>query len=101
MPANTDLFSGFEPAYELSERSMMREVIAQRLWQSKNEMPHFYVSLDVDMTAVNALRTTFKVQDLKISVNDFVLKATATGSAYGEGSEQCMGRDRYSPLRKR
>lgn len=77
-PAPVDeAFSGFEPEFALKPRSGMREVIAQRLWQSKNEMPHFYLSVDVVMEEIANLRQKLKAKDIKLSVNDFVLKATA------------------------
>ncbi len=77
-PASSEgLFSGYEPAFEAMPVSGMREVIAQRLWQSKYEIPHFYVTREVDMGGVTALRQKLKARDIKLSVNDFVLKATA------------------------
>ena len=76
MPANTDLFSGFEPAYELSERSMMKRLSPSVFGNLKTKCCIFMFAR---CGRLNALRTTFKVQDLKISVNDFVeRKATAT-----------------------
>ncbi|KAG8802568.1 pyruvate dehydrogenase complex dihydrolipoamide acetyltransferase component (E2) [Serendipita sp. 398] len=63
--------------------SSMRRVIGQRLTQSKQELPHFYVTVDIDMTRVSKLREVFnaslagKEGGVKISVNDFVMKATS------------------------
>ena len=72
------LFSGYEPDFDVQPVSGMREVIAQRLWESKHQMPHFYLSLDVDMSSVMSLRKRFiDGQDVKLSLNDFVLKAVA------------------------
>lgn len=58
--------------------SPMRRVIAKRLSQSKQTIPHFYLTIDVDMRAAVKLRTEFNVgveEAEKISFNDLVLRA--------------------------
>jgi pyruvate dehydrogenase E2 component (dihydrolipoamide acetyltransferase) len=64
----------------------MRRTIAARLVQSKQTIPHFYLSMDVDLGALLAAREEInaaapKDKDrnpaFKISVNDFVIKALA------------------------
>ncbi len=55
----------------------MRQIIAQRLQQSKQSIPHFYVTVKVDITELSAFRRRLKEQGLKLSVNDFILKASA------------------------
>ncbi|KAL6783610.1 DLA3 [Auxenochlorella protothecoides x Auxenochlorella symbiontica] len=57
--------------------SQIRRIIAARLSESKSTIPHLYLSADVDMDAVAALRAGLKTQGLKLSVNDFVVKAAA------------------------
>jgi pyruvate dehydrogenase E2 component (dihydrolipoamide acetyltransferase) len=60
--------------------SRMRKVIARRLQQSKQTIPHFYVSLAVDMTAAIKLREELNLKadgDGKISMNDMVVKAAS------------------------
>lgn len=61
--------------------SNIRKVIAKRLLQSKQTIPHYYLSMDVRMDGVMALRKKFneklKKQEKRISVNDFVIKAAA------------------------
>jgi pyruvate dehydrogenase E2 component (dihydrolipoamide acetyltransferase) len=57
--------------------SSMRKVIAQRMAEVKPGVPHFYLSIDVDMEAVLAVREEAKVAELKVSVNDFIVKAAA------------------------
>jgi pyruvate dehydrogenase E2 component (dihydrolipoamide acetyltransferase) len=59
------------------ELSTMRKVIAQRLTQSKQQIPHFYVAAAVDLTGLLALRKELKEQGIEISVNTFILKAVA------------------------
>ncbi|MCG9894880.1 MAG: 2-oxo acid dehydrogenase subunit E2, partial [Fimbriimonadaceae bacterium] len=56
----------------------LRTVIAQRTQQSKQEVPHFYVTLEVDLEGITALRGMFKKESSgNVSVNDFVVKAVA------------------------
>ncbi len=57
--------------------STMRKVIARRLTESKHVMPHFYVTVSIDMSAVKAKRAALKKQNISISVNVFVAKAVA------------------------
>lgn len=58
--------------------SSMRKVIAQRLTEVKPGVPHFYLTIEVEMDQALALREEAKAQDFKVSVNDIVVKATAT-----------------------
>jgi pyruvate dehydrogenase E2 component (dihydrolipoamide acetyltransferase) len=66
---------------EVIPLTKMRQVIAQRLQLSKQTVPHFYTTIDVDMEAAMALRERVNQQlekeKLKISVNDLVMKAVA------------------------
>uniref|UniRef100_A0A8C6PAH8 Dihydrolipoamide acetyltransferase component of pyruvate dehydrogenase complex n=1 Tax=Nothobranchius furzeri TaxID=105023 RepID=A0A8C6PAH8_NOTFU len=61
--------------------SNIRRVIAQRLMQSKQTIPHYYLSVDVNMDLVLQLRKELneevKAQNIKLSVNDFIIKASA------------------------
>lgn len=59
--------------------SPMRRIVGQRMTQSKQSAPHFYISVEVDMTAVNKLRNGWKERgDEPIpSINDFILQASA------------------------
>uniref|UniRef100_A0A3Q1C426 Acetyltransferase component of pyruvate dehydrogenase complex n=1 Tax=Amphiprion ocellaris TaxID=80972 RepID=A0A3Q1C426_AMPOC len=52
------------------------QVIAQRLMQSKQTIPHYYLSLDVNMDQVLELRKELN-ENIKLSVNDFIIKASA------------------------
>jgi pyruvate dehydrogenase E2 component (dihydrolipoamide acetyltransferase) len=63
----------------------MRKVIARRLQQSKQTIPHFYVTVTVDMTDAIHRRRELNAKvdkDSKISMNDMVVKAAAV--ALGE-----------------
>jgi pyruvate dehydrogenase E2 component (dihydrolipoamide acetyltransferase) len=61
--------------------SRMRQTIARRLLESKQQIPHFYVSTDVDMTEALKLRgqinKSLEGEGVKITVNDIVMVATA------------------------
>jgi pyruvate dehydrogenase E2 component (dihydrolipoamide acetyltransferase) len=58
--------------------SRMRQTIARRLTQSKAPVPHFYVTSAIDMAAALDLRKQFNAGgDVKITVNDMIVKAVA------------------------
>lgn len=83
---NPDLTALFGPkrvphtlpgSYHEEPMSSMRKVIGKRLQESKTFIPHFYVAQEVDMGPVSALREQLAAHGLKISFNDFVVKAVA------------------------
>ena len=55
--------------------SKMRQIIAQRLQQSVVTAPHFYVTVEVDMTDLVALRARLKEQGVPFTVTDFITQA--------------------------
>lgn len=56
----------------------LRQITAQRTAQSKQRAPHFYVTVAVDVDAIQALRRQFEAEGSgKASVNDFVIRACA------------------------
>src|SRR5215472_17563998 len=57
--------------------SSIRRVIAQRLSEVKPGVPHFYLTVDIEMDAAMQIREEAKALDAKISVNDIVVKAAA------------------------
>jgi pyruvate dehydrogenase E2 component (dihydrolipoamide acetyltransferase) len=57
--------------------SRMRQVIAERLTQSFASAPHFFVTVSVDMTDLEAFRSELKAQGTAYSITDFILKAVA------------------------
>jgi pyruvate dehydrogenase E2 component (dihydrolipoamide acetyltransferase) len=59
------------------EMSTMRKVIAQRLTESKQTIPHFYVTTSIDMTALAEKRAQLKAMGINLSVNVFIVKAVA------------------------
>jgi pyruvate dehydrogenase E2 component (dihydrolipoamide acetyltransferase) len=75
------------PDYYDTPVSNMRRTIASRLTQSKLDVPHYYLTVDVNMDKVLKLREVFnktlgeKDKTAKLSVNDFVVKAVACALA--------------------
>jgi len=61
--------------------SNVRGIIAKRLVESKSQIPHFYLEIEVDAEPLLELRTQLNAalerEGVKLSVNDFVLKASA------------------------
>ncbi len=58
--------------------SLMRKTIARRLVESKTQIPHYYLTAEVDADAAMAFREQVaEVHGAKLSVNDLVLKAVA------------------------
>lgn len=75
-----------EGSYELVPNDGMRKVVAARLTESKQTVPHFYLTLDCKIDALMAAREQINASapkgkdgkpGYKLSVNDFVMKAWA------------------------
>lgn len=67
-------------ASSLEPNSQMRKIIAQRLQESKANAPHFYLTVDCEIDTLLAARKVMNEQspdDVKISVNDLVIRAAA------------------------
>jgi len=76
------VIDGTDELYESENISQMRKTISRRLAQSKYTAPHFYLTVDVDMS--NAIDARKKLNELtdaqdrpKISFNDFITKSCA------------------------
>jgi pyruvate dehydrogenase E2 component (dihydrolipoamide acetyltransferase) len=86
-PASDDaVLKLFDPSsYELVPHDGMRKTIAKRLVESKQTIPHFYVTVDCELDALLALRAQLNdaaprkdgAPSYKLSVNDMVIKALA------------------------
>ena len=66
--------------FKIVKNSAMRKTIADRLVKSKNEAPHFYLSLDCNIDELLKIRSglNLKAKDqYKISVNDMIIKASS------------------------
>ncbi|MBB6050881.1 dihydrolipoamide acetyltransferase family protein [Armatimonas rosea] len=64
---------------EVQSYNGMRKTIARRLTESKQQIPHFYVTVEVDMEALLSLREQVNAAGgaVKVSVNDCLLKAVS------------------------
>ncbi len=73
----------YEPTgaeYTVEPFTGIRQTIGKRMTESKQTVPHFYVTMDIDMGAAMALRTQLNgllPETDKISVNDLIQKACA------------------------
>ncbi|HEX6031846.1 MAG TPA: dihydrolipoamide acetyltransferase family protein [Tepidiformaceae bacterium] len=68
------------PASGVQPLSRMRQAIARRMAQSKQTHPHYYLTLDIDMTDAMAFRKQINdaaSEEQRVSVNDLVVKACA------------------------
>jgi pyruvate dehydrogenase E2 component (dihydrolipoamide acetyltransferase) len=69
-----------EKPEQLVQPSRMRRTIARRMVQSKQTVPHFYVTVEVDMKAAGELRTSLNALEgerPKITFTDMIVKAAA------------------------
>ena len=67
--------------HEVEKLSSMRKTIARRLTESKQQVPHIYLTVDIRLDALLKLRGELNAalasQDIKLSVNDMLIKALA------------------------
>ncbi|WP_375285956.1 pyruvate dehydrogenase complex dihydrolipoamide acetyltransferase [Sphingomonas sp.] len=67
--------------HEATKLSSMRRTIARRLTESKQQVPHIYLTVDVQLDKLLALRTDLnaglEARSVKLSVNDLLIKALA------------------------
>lgn len=72
---------GPEPPFERVELSQMRKAIARRLVESLGPIPHFYLTIEVDMERAALLREELNEREaesgVKIGINDLLVKAAA------------------------
>ena len=66
-------------AYDEIPHSNIRKIIARRLTEAKQTIPHFYLTIDCEIDTLLALRKDLngRSDDYKLSVNDFVVRAAA------------------------
>ncbi|KAL9114509.1 MAG: hypothetical protein Q9227_001590 [Pyrenula ochraceoflavens] len=79
-PAASPSAAAAGPSYEDIPASSMRKTIANRLSQSMNQSPHYYVSATLSVSKLLKLRQALNSSadgKYKLSVNDFLVKASA------------------------
>ena len=79
-PASAGRIAGATP--KLQDKSIphsaMRRTIAKRLAESTGPIPHFYLTVDYDVTQLVAMRQQLAdIEGSKISLNDFIIRAVA------------------------
>lgn len=65
---------------EVASPSRMQATIIRRMLESKTTVPHFYLTMEVDMSAAKAMRAEVNAawsEEERISYNDIVIRATA------------------------
>jgi pyruvate dehydrogenase E2 component (dihydrolipoamide acetyltransferase) len=83
-PAPAPRAAAITAPHQLMPISNMRKVIARRLTEAKQQIPHFYLSIDVEIDALRKLRADLNAKSakegpgaFKLSVNDLIIKAAA------------------------
>jgi len=74
----------FKLPYEVVPHSMMRKTIANRLLESKQNVPHYYLTIECNLDKIMRLREEINTAaggEFKISVNDFIIKAAGMAQA--------------------
>ncbi|RPH70782.1 MAG: pyruvate dehydrogenase complex dihydrolipoamide acetyltransferase [Myxococcaceae bacterium] len=74
-PVAVPTFGRREP--EVLPISGMRKIISQRMAEVKPGVPHFYVTVDIDMEEAVKIREQAKAAEVKVSINDLIVKAAA------------------------
>jgi pyruvate dehydrogenase E2 component (dihydrolipoamide acetyltransferase) len=79
LPAQTPASEGPPKVKETVQLTPMRRIVGERMAQSKQNAPHFYLSMDVDMTEISRKRSALKTAgDAAVpSINDYILAAAA------------------------
>ncbi len=74
---------GPEPEYNLGDKvpvTRLQRIVAERMLKSKQEIPCFYLNIVADVTDIVKLRTRLnRAGEVKISFNDFIIRAIALG----------------------
>jgi pyruvate dehydrogenase E2 component (dihydrolipoamide acetyltransferase) len=67
-----------DPPFTQKPHSQMRRIIARRLTESKQNVPHFYETIDCEIDELLRIRKVLNdgTEGLNLSVNDFVIRAT-------------------------
>ena len=80
-PAKTPAESEFGAPFEAQKLNNVRKVIARRLTEAKQTIPHIYLTVDVRLDALLKLRgelnKSLEADGVKLSVNDLLIKAIA------------------------
>lgn len=80
--SDKEIFATYEEgSYDIIPHDNMRRIIADRLTLAKSTIPHFYLSIDCQLdellTARSRMNEAIAVEGVRLSVNDFIIKALA------------------------
>ncbi len=77
--------------------SQMRKTIAKRMGQANREIPHYYLTVDVDMDRAASFRAEYNaaIEPRKISFNDLIVKAVARALREFPAVNQAFAEDEY------
>ena len=82
----------------------MRKIIAARLTEAKQTVPHFYLRRDIELDALMAFRgqlnAKLEARGVKLSVNDFIIKACALALQQVPGANAVWAGDRVLQFKK-
>jgi pyruvate dehydrogenase E2 component (dihydrolipoamide acetyltransferase) len=82
----------------------IRKVIARRMLESKQTVPHFYLTVDFEidalLTARTAINAVVEKKGTKVSVNDMVIKACAKALRDHPECQRLVDRGRDDPVRR-
>jgi pyruvate dehydrogenase E2 component (dihydrolipoamide acetyltransferase) len=84
-PAGKTTAPAITAPHKVVPHTSMRKIIARRLTEAKSTIPHFYVSMDIEIDAMNALLSQLNAKSppkdapgaYLITINDMVIKAAA------------------------
>ena len=81
-PAGRAVAAGERLPPRVVKASSMRRTIARRLTESKQTIPHYYLTIDVDISPLSdarkAINAALEAEGRKISLNDLIIKAAGT-----------------------
>lgn len=85
-----------EGNYEEIPLTSMRKTIARRLSEAKQTIPHFYLTIECELDNLLAMRKELngRSDDYKISVNDFIIRASALALKKVPTANACWGGDK-------
>ncbi len=82
-PAAAPVIPVVTPKYQLGQKvklNRLQKIVAEKMLWSKQNIPCFYLNIRADVTAMVALRAKLnKTAAVKVSFNDFIIKALAIG----------------------
>jgi pyruvate dehydrogenase E2 component (dihydrolipoamide acetyltransferase) len=109
-PSPDRIIALYEPgSFQEVPLDNMRRTIAARLTEAKQTIPHFYLTADVDMDRLNALRAEANAAVLpddagapasRLSVNDFIIKALALALQRVPAANAVWAEDRILRFRR-